>query len=268
MRNLLLLVMAALILSVTPVPSVALDSSPNLSELKLVTQLPAELPQRVMGFAFDGEKLWATVYHGDGRYATLDPATLTWKAKLLREHDDLIGRVANPRTSPGGICFGQGKLWMSGGYGESIASIDTQTLKVEELITGKRRQDHHASQSYSSLAFDGNYLWVVWHWFRYDLPVWQTQLLLKVDLQGGQVLAEYPAPAGTRPDGAHGLTWDGTRLWHVKDNRLSSIDPTTGEVTAKYQLAHLKRPSGLAWVKDSLWIVEFNGKVWQLPFAR
>lgn len=267
MKNLLLLSMTALILSLTPVAIVAQDSSPNPGALKLVAQLPPELPQRVMGFAFDGEKLWATVYHGEGRYATLDPTTLTWNAKLKRDHDDLIGRVANRRTSPGGICFGQGKLWMSGSYGVSIASIDTQTLKVEELVNGKRLQDHSASQSYASIAFDGNYLWVVWHWFRYNLPLSQTQLLLKVDSQSGEVLAEYPAPGGTRNDVTHGLAWDGTRLWHIKNNRLSSIDPVTGLVTARYRLDHLNRPSGLAWVKNSLWIVEFDGKVWQLPFG-
>ena len=265
MKNLVLLLLAAVVLSVLPVAIVAQDSNPNISALKLVAQLPAELPQRVAGFAFDGEKLWATIYHGGGRYATLDPATLTWQAKLQLDRNDLIGRIVNPKTSPGGICFGQGKLWMSGAYGASIASIDTKTWKVEELLTGQRRHDV-GSQSYSSIAFDGNYLWVAWHWFKYDLPVSQTQLLLKVDLQGGQVLAEYPVPGGKRNDGTHGLTWDGTRLWHIKDNRLSSIDPITGLVTAQYKLNHLKRPSGLAWVKNALWIVEFDGKVWQLPF--
>jgi hypothetical protein len=73
-------------------------------------------------------------------------------------------------------------------------------------------------------------------------------------------------PAGTRNDGMHGLAWDGARLWHAKDNRLSSIDPSTGRVTARYILDQLKRPSGLAWDGQALWIAEFEGKVWLLPF--
>jgi len=106
------------------------------------------------------------------------------------------------------------------------------------------------------------------NWFRYDLPVSQTELLLKVDPETGQVVCQYPAPGGTRSDGTHGLTWDGTRLWHMKDNQLSSIEPSTGEVTAQYVLNEIKRPSGLAWANNALWIAEFEGKVWRQPFQR
>lgn len=267
MRNSLLCCMAAVVLSGTSVTGVAQISNPDPRELKLVTHLPPEVPQRLMGLAFDGEKLWATVYLGRGRYATLDPATLKWQSEVESEHYNVISRVAGLFASPGGICFAEGKLWIIGAYGESFGSINMQTWKVEQLLTGRQRQDR-GSQSYSSIAFDGNYLWIAWHWIRYNLPVSQTQLLLKVDPQTGKVVAEYPAPGGTRSDVTHGLTWDGTRLWHMKDNRLSSIDPTTGEVTAQYVLDEIKRPSGLAWVNHSLWIAEFEGKVWQLPFQR
>lgn len=117
----------------------ATQSSPKLSELKLVTHLPPELPQRISGIAYDGEKLWVVIYQGKGRYATLDPMT-------------------------------------------------------------------------------------------------------------------------------HGLVWDGTRLWHMKDNRLSSIDSSTGELTATYILDQIKRASGLAWDGEALWIAEFDGNIWRLPF--
>lgn len=62
----------------------------------------------------------------------------------------------------------------------------------------------------------------------------------------------------------HGLTWDGTRLWHMKDSRLSSIDPSTSEVIAHYTLDQIKRPSGLAWDGEALWIAEFHGTIWRL----
>ena len=263
MRYLLLSVAAAVVLCVAPT-SIARTGDPEINQLKLVAQLPRELPQRIIGLAYDGEKLWATIYLGRGRYATLNPSTLTWAADNESQHFQVISIVAGEFGSPGGICFDKGKLWISGAYGASFGAIDTQTWKVEQLFKGKQRHDD-ASQSYSSIACDGNNLWIAWHWFRYDLPRSQTQLLLKVDPQTGKVIAEYAAPGGTRADGTHALTWDGARLWHMKDNRLSAIDPSTGEVTANYVLEGIKRPSGLAWADGALWIAEFEGKVWRLP---
>jgi hypothetical protein len=54
----------------------------------------------------------------------------------------------------------------------------------------------------------------------------------------------------------------------MKDQRLSAIDPSTGRVTEQYMLPEVQRPSGLAWAKDALWIAEFRGKIWRLPFTR
>ena len=267
MRNALLVSVAAAFLFCAPVPSVAQADKPDLLELKLVAQLPPELPQRITGFAYDGEKLWATIYLGRGRYATLDPLTLSWGSNNEIERYKAVRSVAGAFGSPGGICFAKGTLWIAGAYGESFGSIDTETWKVNRLFKGKQREDE-ASQFYSSIAYDGKYLWIVWHWFRYDLPVSQTQLLLKVDPETGKVVGQYPAPGGTRSDGMHGLTWDGARLWYMKDNRLSEIEPSTGEVTAQYLLDQIKRPSGLAWANNALWIAEFGGKVWRLPFRR
>lgn len=265
LRNKLLFSLAAVLLVCAPGVSVARAGSPNLNQLKLVAQLPDELPQRVMGFAYDGEKFWATIYHGRGRYATLNPSTLTWEINNELGHHTAIKTIAGAFESPGGICFIKDRMWITGSYGASFGSIDTNTWSVERLFKGKQREDK-ASQSYSSVACDGNFLWIAWHWFRYDLPVSETQLLLKVDLETGKLVNYFPAPAGTRNDGTHGLTWDGAKLWHMKDNRLSSIESTTGEITGQYMLQQITRPSGLAWARDALWVIEFDGKVWRLPF--
>ncbi len=240
-------------------------SEPNVGALKLVAQLPAELPQRVSGFAYDGEKFWVAIYQGRGRYATFDPSTLSWKISDSDEHHKIIREVAGEFQSPGGICFVNGKLWVAGSYGGSFGSIDIQDWKIEHLFKGKQRDDQ-ASQSYASLAYDGSSLWIAWHWFKYKLSESQTQLLLKVDPETGKVVNEYPLPAGTRNDSTHGLVWDGTRLWHMKDSKLSSIDSSTGMVIAQYTLGQIKRPSGLVWNGEALWIIEFDGKVWRLPF--
>ena len=38
----------------------------DVRELKLVTQLPAALPQRISSLAFDGEKIWVAIITGGG----------------------------------------------------------------------------------------------------------------------------------------------------------------------------------------------------------
>lgn len=142
MRNPLLFSVAAIFLLCAPLTLVAQAGTPEVRELKFVTQLPPELPQRIMGFAYDGEKFWATIYLGRGRYATLDPSTLTWRSDHENEHYKVISGVAGAFQSPGGICFAKGMLWITGAYGESFGSIDTQTWKVEQVFkreaTGRR----------------------------------------------------------------------------------------------------------------------------------
>ena len=266
MRTLLLGCVLAIVF-VCPCVNAATPATPNLSGLKLVTQLPAELPQRITGFSYDGKKFWATIYLGRGQFATLDPATLEWQINRDPKHQLVIRDVAGPFGSPGANCFDNGRLWIAGAYGQSFGSIDIDNWKIDRLFKRLHRADR-ASQFYSSMAYDGTHLWIAWHWFRYNLPTSQTQLLLKIDPETGNVVAEYPAPAGTRNDGTHGLTWDGSSLWHAKDNRLSAIDPATGHVIAAYDLGHeIKRPSGLAWDGQSMWIAQFDGKIWRLPFG-
>ena len=264
MTKVLLTVLLAIV--VCPlVHAASVTSRPNLGELQLVAQLPEELPQRVMGFAYDGEKFWVPIYLGRGLYATLDRTALVWTIVNDAQRHRTFRDVAGAYQSPGAICFANGELWIAGTYGESFGMIDRQNWKIKRTFKGKQREDW-ASQFYSSMAFDGRHLWIVWHWCRYDLSTSETQLLLRIDPETGKVVAEYPVPPGTRPDGAHGLTWDGSMLWHAKDNQLSAIDPTTGQVTASYRLNQIKRPSGLAWDGEALWIIQFDGKIWRLPF--
>ena len=241
-------------------------SVPAAGKLELITQLPQELPQRVSDLVYDGQKLWAIIYHGQGRYATFDPVTYGWTASYSHEQLKAIRQVAGMFESPGGVCFANGKLWIAGSYGESFGSIDLATWRVERIFKGKQQKDSPGSQSYSGMTFDGNHLWLAWHSFNYRLPASQTQLLLKVDPQTGQVIKQFSLPPGTASDGTHGLTWDGKQLWHVKDQRLSAIDPSNGQVTAEYNLKTLRRPSGLAWDGTALWIAEWEGRIFRLPF--
>lgn len=240
-------------------------SRPNLENLELVTRLPQELPQRVMGLAYDGEKLWATIYLGQGAYAIYYPSTQSWQVSEEGERQRAIRDVAGAFQSPGALCFVNGRLWIAGAYGESFGAIDLHTWKIERVFKGKQREVPN-SQFYSSMAFDGNYLWIAWHLFKYGVPTSETQLLLKVDPDSGKIVTRFPLPPGTANDGTHGLTWDGSQLWHVKDQRLTAINPTDGSVTLAYKLKGLRRPSGLAWDGKALWISEFEGRIWRLPF--
>jgi len=253
-------------LSFLPNPKTrSLISNPNILELKLVAQLPAELPQRISSLAYDGKNIWVTIYHGRGHYAVLDRSTLDWKISDDDKHHKAIKEVTGAFESPGGVCFAKDRLWVGGSYGESFGYINTQDWTATQIFKGKYRNDP-ASQGYAGMAYDGDHIWIAWHWCRYNLPTSQTQLLLKIVPETGKVIGEYPLPEGTPNDVTHGLTWDGTRLWHMKDSKLSSIDPASGEVIAQYYLRQIRRASGLAWDGDALWIAEFNGKIWRLPF--
>jgi outer membrane protein assembly factor BamB len=264
MRNVLLTSAIAFLLILSGVNAGSSSASPDLPGLQLMTQLPAEVPQRITGFTYDGEKFLATIYQGGGSYVTLDPLTLQWTVNDDDEQRRAIIKVTGRINSPTAICFANGKLWAGGGDGQSFGVIDTNDWNVERIFPVKQRNDNHASQSYSSMTYDGANLWIAWHWCKYDLPVSQTQRLLKIDPDTGTTLAEHPLPPGSAPDLTHGLTWDGSRLWHAKDNKLSAIDPATGRATAQYNLPKVQRPSGLAWDGRALWIIEFEGKVWRL----
>jgi hypothetical protein len=102
MRNVLLTCLVAVFILGPSVRSASAYATPDLDGLKLVTQLPPELPQRITGFAYDGEKLWAAIYHGHGLYATLDPSTLKWtiskEEKARKAISDLSGVFYSPGT--------------------------------------------------------------------------------------------------------------------------------------------------------------------------
>lgn len=265
MRKLLLTCLLVFFVTGPSANAASANAEPDFERLKLVTQLPPEVPQRITGFAYDGEKLWAAIYLGQGLSATLDPSTLKWTINKEEKARQAISELSGSFYSPGGLCFVNGKLWIGGSYGDSYGSLDPHDWKIENKFPVKQREDS-ASQSYSGMAYDGNYVWIAWHWLRYSLPDSQTQLLLKVEPKSGIVIAEYPLPPGRRNDMTHALTFDGSVLWHAKDNKLASIDPSTGQVTAKYTLSQIRRVSGLAWDNRALWISEFDGKIWRLPF--
>jgi len=96
-------VLAFLVIS-SSTNAVAASARPNLEELQLVAQLPKELPQRVSGLAYDGQKLWFSIYLGRGQYATLAPRTLEWQISNDQKSAALIS----------GLAWDGAVLWITG----------------------------------------------------------------------------------------------------------------------------------------------------------
>ena len=248
--------------------SVSAQNVPLIEKLKEVSQLPAYIPQRVNGLTFDGEKFWTAVYQDKGHYATFNPQIQEWKYSDSETHHLAIRKIGKPFDSVSGMVFVGKKLWLSGSYGKSFGVINTENWEVEKLFNQVVRPDLEKtnSQDYASITFDGTNIWIAWHLCEYKLPDSEVQQLLKIDAETGKIIEKFPLPIGSRPDGTHGLTFDGENLWHIKSNKLSKID-LDGNLIAQYKLPDLKRASGLVWNENSLWIIEFNGKLWNLPFA-
>ena len=240
---------------------------PLIYQIKQVSQLPAEIPQRVQALAFDGKKLWFALYHDKGRYATFNPRTKEWKYSDSEIQHQSISRIARPRAGVGGMVFVNKRLWVSSAYGASFGYINTSDWQVGQIFSPKVRPDLKDTQSYADMTYDGKYIWIAWHLGNYQLPDSEVQQLLKVETENGEILEKYPLPIGSRQDSTHGLTFDGEILWHIKGRNLSAID-LKGRLLGQFKLMELRRPSGIVWDGKSLWIVEFDGKLWNLPVKR
>src|ERR1044072_6600126 len=116
----------------------AQDAAINLGELKLVSELPPELPRRVLGLAYGGRKLWASDYNTHGRYVPIDPVSLECTISYDRKANAVIGAVAGSFDSPGGLCFVDGKLWVAGSYGDSLWAVAILDWNVEQGFTGEQ----------------------------------------------------------------------------------------------------------------------------------
>ena len=238
---------------------------PVIADLEGVSQLPSKIPQRVTALAYDGKKLWFAIYLDHGSYVKYDPISKQWALEQDSRLRASIPKVTGKWASAAGMTFVDGKMWLGSAYGESFGWIDTSEPSKYQVFEKLYKPELSGTPSYSDLAYDGTNIWSSWHSANERTDKSKTQLLLKIDKDTGDVLSEYPLPPGYSADMTHALAWDGQKLWHAKGSKLTSLD-RNGVVMGQFALPNLKRPSGMAWDGDSLWIVEFEGKLWRLPF--
>ena len=168
------LLLACLLASFIICPSVSAASvslGPDLEQLKFVTQLTPEVPRRVSSIAFDGENF--------GGSASIRATTASMRLSILPHcsgRSVTNGNHAKPSvtcrvrsTVPADSASLTVGLWIGGSYGDSFGSIDPRDWKIENKFSVRQR-DGPASQSYAGLAYDGNHLWIAWHWNKYSYP--------------------------------------------------------------------------------------------------
>jgi hypothetical protein len=242
---------------------------PILTNIEKVGQLPPEIPPRVGAMTFDRGQLWISIYYGNGLHARYDAVKNEWNLERDPAVASAIRKITD-HTGPGGWAFVDGRLWLGhankleSNYGWVDLVDSNQFAKLEKPATDEvHKVEKPRSRSFAGLTYDGVNIWASWHACDYDVPVGDTQRLLKVDRDTAEILESYPLPYGSPADGARGLAWDGTRLWYAYGSHLMALN-RGGNVLAHYTLKGVDRTSGMAWDGESLWIAEFEGKLWRI----
>lgn len=244
----------------------AAQKFPNLKELKVITQLPPDFPQRVGAIAYDGMNFWFPIVRDKGNCPIYNPITDHWSVTEDEKLKFSIKDLSSTLVDTGGMVFAEGRIWFGSAYGRSYGWIDQNEPEKITRYRKELRPDIGSSKSYADFAFDGKHIWAAWHAYNYKMDRSKTQLLLKIDKDTGEVIAEFALPPGQSASGSHGLTWDGSALWHIKENKLTKLD-REGAPIEQFDVPEVNGASGLAWDGKALWIVEFTGKLWKLPFT-
>lgn len=164
------------------------------------------------------------------------------------------------------MVFVDGKIWLGSVYGETFGWIDQKDPKSYKSFTGFHHDIDAGTRSFADLAYDGRDIWAAWSVLGETSGKVKNELLLKIDKESGKIIEQYTLLKGNRPMGSHGLTFDGDKLWHGKDNVLTKLD-SNGVAMGTFELKGIQRITGLSWDGSSLWVIEFSGKVWKLPFV-
>ncbi|TET47358.1 choice-of-anchor D domain-containing protein [candidate division TA06 bacterium] len=208
---------------------------------EVVKSFPAPGGYYAYGLTFDGTDLWCGELL-DGKIYRVDTASGAVIESIPGPTDD------NHALAWDGTC-----LWVATSSVESkyIHRITTAGVVVDSILCPKRGTSPYPG----GLTWDGSYLWVSIY-FSHPAQIY------KVDTLDGTILDSI-RPQGEQPQG---LAWDptGPYLWNCMDNNdgdpelIWKFNAMTGETLLSFPVPDTfsdKRPRGLAWDGQYLWIV-------------
>jgi hypothetical protein len=136
---------------------------------------------------------------------------------------------------------------------EGVWVIDQKDHPLRALLLDW--QDGHELRSFptetnhsSGITWDGQTLWIASTYPPIELFQYSVD---------GKELRRLPTPGATERNGAHGLEWIDGKLWVTVPPSATTyqLDPETGRVLKQFP-APGKRPHGLAWDGNLLWVAE------------
>lgn len=143
-------------------------------------------------------------------------------AEIIREYGPFEGvdQVA-------GVTYDGGQVWFASG--DKVNALDPASGAVLRSIDVAAR---------AGTAFDGRYLYQI-----------AGNVIQKVDLEQGRVIATIPAPG----DGVSGLAWAEGSLWvgRYREKKIDELDPETGAV--RRTIESNRFVTGVTWVDGELW---------------
>lgn len=160
-----------------------------------------------------------------------------------------VVKVLEAPTRAGGLTFDGHHLWTSlyaSGYDYYVFKVDTSNGALIDTLQAPRNNCY-------GLAFDGQYLYFLYHYFSGDQHVYIMDTT-------GSVVDSFLTPALYMA----GITFDGADLWlaayYDPDGMFYKVNKNDGSVI-KTLPAPDNQPWGLAFDGNNLWMVDYYGNM-------
>jgi outer membrane protein assembly factor BamB len=217
----------------------------------VVHEIPSPSANAV-GLCWDGAALWVSDYSAN--LYKVNPTT----GAVLRT-------VTGPVNGSDGLAFANGYLWTV-----SRVASQVQVFRVDTLTGAAVDSMPDPTAGWAGgVVWDGAALW-----FSDQYP---TARILRVSPGSTDTLAMFNVP-GVKP---WGMAYDGTNLWNSSEengsngpDRVYWLDRTTGATLWSFTLpAHTplpagRRPRGLAWDGQYLWLIAYETNGWNVKILK
>ena len=126
--------------------------------------------------------------------------------------------------------------------------------------------EHKKSASTPGICYSFPNAYLVFHSLDYEKEIKETQRLLSIDVNTGKIVFDTPLSISeNRKDyTGHGLTYAKGYVWHLRENLLTKMDSKNGKILKTYYIENAKKCTSLFYYKESLWVTNFNGGVYQI----